>query len=138
MLQFVLLYFRAFPESAGNSLQHFCNLDRLLLHSPVTDGSPLPAALVYRTGSQPRWYKHPYRLPETLIKIAQPVSAMLKIICIKLIPWDGIIDAFGHQKTGASRRDSRCYCRVVRLVADGAAAVCQLGRGRFEPDRSLV
>jgi hypothetical protein len=109
--------------------------------------APLSAALVYTDAvlrklrlsqpvfghRQPRWCKHPYLLPETLIQVAQPVSAMLKIICIKLIPWDGVIDAFTDQKTGASRHDSGCNYRVLRLVA-GAAGVCQLGRGRFEAD----
>ena len=62
---------------------------------------------------------------------------MLKIICIKLIPWDGVIDAFADQKIGASRNDSCCDCRVVRLVANGATAVRDVGRCRFQADRGF-
>jgi hypothetical protein len=46
--------------------------------------------------NEPRWYKHRYWLPETLIQVAPPDSAMLKIIYDKLIPWYGIIDAVSH------------------------------------------
>ncbi|MFY9836183.1 MAG: hypothetical protein WAK55_06885, partial [Xanthobacteraceae bacterium] len=87
---------------------------------------------------QPRWYKHRYRLPETLIQVTHPDSAMLKIICDKLIPWDGIIDAFGYQKIDSSRHDSCCDRRVVRLAGDGPAALCHAGRGRFQADGRLL
>jgi hypothetical protein len=41
--------------------------------------------------------------------------------------------ALGHQKIGASCRDSRGKDRVVRLVVDCAAAVCQLGAASRHP-----
>src|SRR5262249_15664855 len=84
---------------------------------------------------QPRWFKHRYRLPETLIQVAHSDSAMLKIICSKLIAGDGIIHAFGDQKIGAGRHNSRCNCCLVRLVGDGATTICDAGRGRFPADR---
>ncbi len=58
---------------------------------------------------------------------------MLKIICIKSISWDRVIDAFAHQKIRASGgNDSCCAFRVVGLVANGRPLFAMLGDVAFK------
>ena len=57
---------------------------------------------------------------------------MLKIICIKLTLWDGVMKMrFAHQKTGASRHSSCCNCRVVWIVGNGQPLFATMGEVAF-------
>src|SRR6516165_1336519 len=87
MLQFVLLYFRAFPESAGNSLQHFCNLDR---DSVLCSGRPARSDWATRSNTRRRWRRKRHRkFPIPLTKQNSSKLTGNKVL-VEMTPYDRI------------------------------------------------